>query len=157
MVVLYSSSATIRTNKKRRYNPITRILLCAISLLYLMATNIILSAPLCSRWVPQASGKLLDTSNLAAPSLSSHWEAIKAKRAEDAARQHCATTPSSSVGSGLDQTPTFPLLPVTTDLTEIGPESDPEYECQHHEYFNMHSLFQIHMHMACQQGKGPKL
>ncbi|KAF8224468.1 hypothetical protein L208DRAFT_482835 [Tricholoma matsutake] len=88
MVVLYSSSATIKTNKKRRYRPITRILSCAISLLRPMATNIVLSAPLRPRWVLMASGKLLDSSNSVAPSLSSHREAIEAKRAEDAARQH---------------------------------------------------------------------
>ena len=57
-----------------------------------MTTNTASSAPRPKRLLT-ASGKLLDASNSAAPTLSAHKHAIEAKRAsDDAAKRHQSST-----------------------------------------------------------------
>ena len=67
----------------------------------------------CPKQVQMTSAKLLDTSNSAAPSLSSHQEAIQAKWTEDSIRQNHETTP---VATSKCSSPPRSLSELVTDL-----------------------------------------
>jgi hypothetical protein len=76
-----------------------------------------------------ASGKLLDASNSAVPTISSHRYAIEAKRAKDAKRRHDQLDASrSSLSVALDSPiPTStPSSPPITDAPDISSDSDQE-------------------------------
>jgi hypothetical protein len=95
-----------------------------------MTTNADLSAQRPKR-VLTASGKLLDTSNSAAPTLSSHRQAILAKRAEDAAAEAAEKSPTST-----------PSTPPITEVIDSDPDSDPEHQQpREHSAFNVHCNF----------------
>ena len=73
-----------------------------------------------------ASAKLLDTSNLAAPSLSSHWEAIQAKQAEDSIRQNHKTMPvATSKCSSPPQSLSEPVTDLGNQLESDNSEPQP--------------------------------
>jgi hypothetical protein len=59
--------------------------------------------------VPIASGKLLDASNSATPTLTFHKHAIEAKRADDAAKQG-----SHEVDVGMASAPSSPVAAVSS-------------------------------------------
>jgi hypothetical protein len=95
-----------------------------------MATNAGLSAQRPKR-VLTASGKLLDTSNSAAPTLSSHRQAILTKRAEDAAAKAAEKSPTST-----------PSTPPITEVFGSDPDSDLEHQQpREHSTFNVHYNF----------------
>jgi len=109
---------------------------CAVTaVMTLMATNAGPSAQ-CPKRVLTASGKLLDTSNSAAPTLSSHQQAILAKQAEDAAAEAAEKSPTS--------TPSTPLI---TGVFGSDPDSDLEHQqpCEHLT-FNVHYNFSNKQH-----------
>ena len=114
-----------------KYRPSTRPQLSA------MTADATLSAS-CPKWVPTASGKLLDASNSAAPALSAHKDAIEAKRAHEAAKSKSTLSVASLADSSAPtSTPSSPLI---TDSLQTGSESDLEsqWPCKH---FNMHGTF----------------
>ena len=95
-----------------------------------MATNAGLSAQ-CPKRVLMASGKLLDTSNSAVPTLSSYWQAILAKQAEDAAAEATEQSPTST-----------PSTPPVTEVIDSDPDSDLEHQQpREHSTFNVHCNF----------------
>ena len=106
-----------------------------------------MTAP-CPKQLLTASGKLLDASNSAAPTLTAHKHAIEAKRADDAAKrhghQHLAPTPSeSSRGSQSDATtPSLATAPPSEfpDSPPVANESDEsDFERQQpHRCFGTH-------------------
>jgi hypothetical protein len=72
-----------------------------------------------------ASRKVLDTSNLVVPSLSSHREVIKAKWAEDAARKNHEITPVPTLTFQLEDQASTPPRSPSALVTDLGnqPES----------------------------------
>ncbi|KAF8241165.1 hypothetical protein L208DRAFT_11685 [Tricholoma matsutake] len=93
-----------------------------------MTTNTAPSAPRPKRLLT-ASGKLLDTSNSAAPTLSAHRQAIQAKRAEVAAAAAEQSQPlTSSRPSEVAYPTSTPSTPPATEV--LGSEVDLDLEHQ---------------------------
>jgi hypothetical protein len=93
-----------------------------------MTTNGASSAPRPKRLLT-ASGKLLDTSNSAAPTLSAHKHAIEAKRASDDAAKRQASTSLSVVSDAPNATSAHSSPPATEAITDpqaISSDSDAE-------------------------------
>jgi hypothetical protein len=109
-------------NQKRKILPEDKDLYVLLSPLSLMmATDIASSAPRPKR-LQTASGKLLDASNSATPTLSAHKHAIEAKRASDAATSSLSVPASDTPIP--TSTPSSP--PVTDAALDISSDSDQE-------------------------------
>ena len=86
-----------------------------------MTADATLSAS-CPKRVLTASRKLLDASNLAAPALSAHKDAIEARQAHEAAKSKSTLSVASPADlSALTSTPSSPLI---TDSLQTGSDSD---------------------------------
>ena len=95
-----------------------------------MTADTTTSAP-CPKRSLIALGKLLDASNLAAPALSAHKNAIEAKRADEAAKSK--STSSVAHSSTLS-------APLIMDTLQTSSDSDLELQ-QPHKCFNTHKTF----------------
>lgn len=92
-----------------------------------------------------ASRKLLDATNLAVPTLSTHKHAIEVKRADNTTKRQAAAA-SLSVASGpliptlMTSSPSPALVTDVPEIPQTGSDSDLESQ-QPHKCFNAHSTF----------------
>lgn len=83
------------------------------------------------RRVLVASGKLLDASNSAAPTLTFHKQAVEARRADDAAKRRLQpdTAPPASTASAPSSPPVGAIPDADTDAVVSDFESERPREC----------------------------